>query len=166
MEVAHSRDVLFSEVSPNLLARLVLQEWLEHGTHITIVTGRPTSTYDDTLDWLRFNEIPFHALRFLRKYGRNDLGQTAMRPLDIRTLPSATFLFGVEDNLKMANFLAERAKTPVLLLDQPWNRKAEINADSLVTRCLDWEAIRSKSLAFLPKVRGLEASSTVDNQKD
>lgn len=150
MEVAHSRDTLLHEVSANAQARIVLQEWAAFGTHITIVTGRPISTYNDTLDWINLNKIPFNALRFLRKYGRNDLGHTVMRPLDIRTLSSATFLFGVEDNAKMAHYLATRTKTPVLLLDKPWNRQQKVNNYSpLVTRCSDWDAIRSRSLYFL-----------------
>lgn len=150
MEKAHSREILLHEVSANPDARIVMQEWEALGTHITIVTGRPISTYDDTLEWLRRNNIPFHVLRFLRKYGRNDLGHTAMRPLDIRTLPSATFLFAVEDNPKMAHYLATSVKTPVLLLDKPWNRQdKKIDNNSLVTRCADWDEIKIESLSFI-----------------
>jgi|SRR5579863_628668 len=154
MHAAHSREVLLYRISPNPQAQAILAEWASLGTHVTVVTGRPISTYQTTLDWLRKNEIPFHALRFLRKYGRNDLGEAVMRPLDIRTLPHAGFLFSVEDSIKMAKYLANRARVPVLLLDKPWNRDAlDIESSTLVTRCSDWNSIRAKSLAFLESAR-------------
>lgn len=154
MEAAHSREILLNEIAANPEARATLGEWASRGTYITVVTGRPTSTYQVTLEWLRRNEIPFHALRFLRKYGRNDIGEGQVRPLALRTLPYAGFLFSVEDSLKMADYLANRAHVPVLLLDKPWNRAGYTDAShDLVTRCKNWDVIKAKSLSYLETVR-------------
>jgi uncharacterized protein len=152
MHAAHSRDVL-SRILPNLEAKAALSEWVAEGTHLTVVTGRPISTYDDTLEWLRAHKIPFHALRFLRKYGKNDLEETLMRPLDIRTLPHATFLFSVEDSPKMANYLATRVKVPVLFLDKPWNKNAGEIDHSLIMRCHDWKTVRARAKTILRSSR-------------
>src|SRR3989442_10939562 len=114
MHVAHSPDVLLDEVEPVPNALASLRAWCEAGAHITVVTGRPISTYDATREWLHRHEVPYHILRFVRKYGRNDLGSSARRPLDLRTLSKASFAFVVEDSPKMATFLIKRLALPVI----------------------------------------------------
>jgi uncharacterized HAD superfamily protein len=168
MEIAHRREVLLEKVSPNQEALAVLREWVDCGADITIVTGRPVSTYEDTLDWLQRFEVPFHGLCFVRKYGRNDLGETRRRPLHLRRLAKAPFLFSVEDNLKTASYIALRTNVPVMLLDKPWNRTSDA-PDNLIVRCAGWSEVRNYGFRYLktnapvaeryqpPSPRGAEA---------
>ena len=150
MHIAHGRDVLLDEIEPVPEALATLRVWRDAGAHITVVTGRPISTYEATREWLRRHDVPFHMLRFVRKYGRNDLGTSIERPLELRTLYKASFAFVVEDSPKMATFLIKRMAMPVVFLSKPWNAHAlEVEADPLLIRCASWTEARAAGIQLL-----------------
>lgn len=150
MHAAHLPDVLLDDVQPIFEALDALADWSQAGAHITVVTGRPISTYDITLAWLIRHRVPFHTLRFVRKYGRNEVATTTRQPLNLRTLSKASFRFVVEDSSKMATFLVERLNIPVILLSKPWNTgRLSVENSPLLHRCASWEEARARGLLLL-----------------
>lgn len=150
MHAAHRPEVLIEDVEPVPYAQEVLAAWSRANAHITIVTGRPISTYDATCEWLGRYEMPFHSLRFLRKYGKNDLTLSARKPLGLRTLRNASFTFCVEDSPKMANYIVKELKLPVVFLTKPWNQPdIEVEDNPLLRRCISWTEASKVGFEYL-----------------
>ena len=115
------------------------------GIEVWVVTGRPAGTSDLTRAWLADREVPHDELLFVDKYGPWQ-GEDAL-PVDpagllsLEELAELEFGAAIEDHLGMARILAGRMRTPVLLMDRPWNRDPEADAHPLITRCRDWQAV-------------------------
>ena len=75
---------------------------------VVLVTSRPRTVEDKTLEWLERERIPFHELHFATE-------------TKVNGIPYELFL---EDQDNFARELAE-AGTFVLLFDAPWNRRLE-----------------------------------------
>lgn len=114
-----------------------LAEWERQGYRIAIVTGRPTSTYQTSLEWLARHSVPYHSFHMVNKYGHFQTDQLPALTLD--ELAAMHFILAVEDSLDMANYLAKRMDTPVALLDRPWNQCEGL--PSRIMRCNSWEAV-------------------------
>ena len=77
------------------------------------------------------------------KYGRQGGIDDAVPLAD---LSDRRYRVAVEDSLSMATFLAEVTRTPVLLMDRPWNRRLDDvprRVRALLRRVYSWEEIRS-----------------------
>ncbi|MBF0105870.1 MAG: hypothetical protein HQM16_11145 [Deltaproteobacteria bacterium] len=111
------------------------------GFAIHIVTGRPPSSREQSKEWLDKNHIPYNQIYFVDKYLRFPKDQSA----DFWTLNELTqqkYAFAVEDSGMMAEYIAVNMRTPVYLLDRPWNRKINASTtDGLITRCSGWEML-------------------------
>ena len=57
----HQPEVIM-EFAPIEGAVGVLEEWVKLGYQISIVTGRLTSAYAASLDWLSKHKVPYHSL--------------------------------------------------------------------------------------------------------
>jgi uncharacterized HAD superfamily protein len=116
----------------------VLQEWSEKGYKIDIVTGRLTSAYESSLEWLSKHNVPFRSFIMVNKYSRqNKDGRVA---ISLDELSKRKFHFAIEDSLKMAEYISQTMDASVILYDRPWNRSKPNNN---ITRCMDWEGIRA-----------------------
>lgn len=111
-----------------------LQGWKENGCQLAIVTGRHTSAYMDSLEWLQQQDVVYDSFTMVDKYGWKDTDHTIAISLD--ELKKRSYLFGVEDNPKMIEYLRTTMEQQVLLYDRPWNRK--IKEGSGVIRCSHW----------------------------
>ena len=115
------------------------------GIEVWVVTGRPAASRELTRAWLADRGVPHDELLFVDKYGK--MQQEEAFPVDpagllsLEELADLEFGAAVEDHLGMARILAERMRTPVLLMDRPWNRDPEADAHPLITRCRDWQAV-------------------------
>lgn len=134
--IAHRPDELLA-MAPIEEAAAVLKKWSEAGHEIAIVTGRPPSTYDASVEWLSLHRLPYHAFIIVDKYGRFPTENTI--GLTLPELLMRPFCFAVEDSPTMAKYLAEAMKVPVALLDRPWNRMAAEH--SLINRYNHWREI-------------------------
>lgn len=114
-----------------------LQAWSDRGHGIDIVTGRPSSTQEPTLEWLSRHEVPFDSFTMVDKYNRaaNDPGIAISKA----ELAARHYDLAVEDSRDMALFLAGRMGVKVLLYDRPWNALG-IDHDK-VRRVASWEEI-------------------------
>ena len=114
-----------------------LREWKAKGHRIDIVTGRPTSAREVTLDWLSRNKVPFDNFIMVDKYNRpgNDLSiaitkaELAERPYDL----------AVEDSGEMAQFLAREMGVKTALMTWPWNLNCP--GHDKIFRCGSWAEV-------------------------
>ena len=113
----------------------VLSAWSHKGYHISIVTGRLTSTHESSLEWLAMNNIPYDSFTIVDKYARPDMDPEIAISLD--RLLEMEFCLAVEDSAAMATFLSNDMNTPVALLDRPWNR--ELRQNTNVNRYAAWK---------------------------
>ena len=115
------------------------------GIEVWVVTGRPAASGELTRAWLADRGVPHDRLLFVDKYGK--MQQEEAFPVDpagllsLEELAELEFRAAVEDHLGMARILAGHMRTPVLLMDRPWNRDPEADAHPLITRCRDWQAV-------------------------
>lgn len=121
----------------------------DQGHDISVVTGRPPSTREHSKQWLLKHGVRYHHLYFVDKYGRLMGFKNDAETLSLDDLVKFTFDYAIEDNADMAVFLSEKMKTPVLLLDCPWNRDMKPSAEqgaALITRCDGWKEVVKKIL--------------------
>lgn len=138
-ELAHQREELL-KFKPIENSIETLSWWKNQGHQIIIVTGRPTSAYDFSLEWLAENKVPYHSFIIVDKYGRDNLDMNIA--ISLEQLREMKFDFAVEDSFKMAKFLSEEMNVQVALLSQPWNRDNELNEK--ITLYDSWTQIRKE----------------------
>jgi uncharacterized HAD superfamily protein len=134
--IAHQADELLA-MTPIEEAASVLEQWAGAGYEIAVVTGRPPSTYDASVEWLALHKLPYDAFIIVDKYGRFPTENTI--GIALPELSNRRFSFAVEDSPTMAKFLAAEMRVPVALLDRPWNRASDAHA--LITRYNHWREI-------------------------
>jgi uncharacterized HAD superfamily protein len=134
--LVHEPEIIL-ELEPFEGALDVLNKWAGLGYEISVVTGRLTSTYESSLEWLRVHNVPFDSFIMVDKYLRPVVDKKIAISLD--RFSEMEFILAVEDSLDMAGFLDQRMNTKVCLFDRPWNRN--INGLPGMMRCLTWEEI-------------------------
>lgn len=115
----------------------VLREWGREGHTISIVTGRHTSAWHDSLQWLKNHGVVHHSFIMVDKYGWEATDHR--RAITLSEMSQIDFDIGVEDSPKMAAYLANQMNLEVLLFDRPWNRRHTLSTRE--RRCLDWKEI-------------------------
>ena len=136
MHAVHQPDILLS-FQPIQGAIDVLSLWVERGYEVTIVTGRPTSSYAPSLEWLSIHHVPYHDFFMVDKYNRKQMDESIAVPMEDFTKMS--FSFAIEDSLEMAEYLSRTMRKPVALFDKPWNRSCKVNGH--ITRYESWTQI-------------------------
>ena len=135
-DLIHQPDLLlgFEPVEGSVEA---LVNWALAGHCIEIVTGRPTSALDVSLEWLEKHGVPFDSFTMVDKYDRpgNDPGIAISK----EELSQRTYDLAVEDSREMALFLANTMGVNVALYDRPWNGRPMKHEK--VVRCASWQDI-------------------------
>jgi len=116
--------------------------WQEKEYEISIVTGRHTSAFSESIQWLRYNNIPFNSFTMVDKYHWPDTDHDIA--ISLEALSDMSFVFAVEDNITMAEHLSTSMNTRVLLYDRPWNQTLH-DSESL-RRCRGWRDISETSV--------------------
>lgn len=123
-----------------------IENWQARGSQIHIVTGRHTSAYQASLEWLGNHDLGYDSFTMVDKYGWEDTDHDLAVSLD--EISSRHYSFGIEDNVTMAEFLSGSMGLPVLLHDRPWNRAlkegATLNGGG-ITRFYSWDELRNLS---------------------
>ena len=136
MEMVHQPDEILN-IAPIPDAIQALRHWMASDYEISIVTGRPTTTYDTTLEWLTRHEVPYDHFFIVDKYSRQ--GMDNKMALSMQALSKMKFCFAIEDSYDMAVHLAGSMDTEVFLYDRPWNRGPGLNGK--IRRFQSWEEI-------------------------
>ena len=136
LNLAHEPDEILG-LLPYTEAIDAVQHWVTSGHEICIVTGRPTSTYETTLEWLARHDVPFDDFFMVNKYARPGMDETIALPM--QAFSEMKFQFAIEDSHDMAVYLADNMNTQVFLYDRPWNRGPAL--DGKIRRFQSWDEI-------------------------
>ncbi|MBR6274600.1 MAG: 2-dehydropantoate 2-reductase [Lachnospiraceae bacterium] len=136
----HEPDVLLSyEETPG--ASKVINEWITQGHDVSIITGRPFSSYEPSRKWLDDHGLKDVKLYCLNKYGRDSFIKNSDFSLELEDYYKMKFDFAIEDSPKAFRFFDHLPDLKVLVFDRPWNRECTFPNDNYM-RCFDWESIQ------------------------
>ena len=117
----------------------VLANWRSSGARIELVTGRPSSSQQSTIDWLEDHSMTYDSLEFIDKYGRYSENKTAR----LSELADRNYSFAIEDSASVATYLAENTSSRVLLYNRPWNQNEPLE-NQPIKRVHSWREIREE----------------------
>lgn len=137
----HEPDVLmaFTETSG---ASKVVNEWLDDGHEVSIITGRPFNSYEPSRAWLDSHGLKNVKMYCLDKYGREDLIKDSSYSLKLDDYYKMKFDYAVEDSPSAFRFFDHMPELKIMVFDRPWNRDADLPSENYI-RCPDWESIRN-----------------------
>ena len=136
----HRPEVLLSyDETPG--ASRVLNEWIDRGYEVSVITGRPFSAYDPSRQWLNEHGLERVKMFCLNKYGRDSFIKNSDFNLELDDYYRMKFDYAVEDSPMAFKFFEHLPELKVLVFDRPWNREAELPGDNY-SRVYDWDRIR------------------------
>ena len=141
-KLVHEPEIIL-ELEPIENSINVLNKWVDHGYEISVITGRLTSTYDSSLEWLKKNSIPFDSFIMVDKYSRPVVDKNIA--ISLERFSEMEFLLCIEDSVDMACFISRKMNGNVILFDRPWNRNGTLISG--IQRCRTWEEIENFTLA-------------------
>ena len=115
----------------------VLEDWINLGYQISIVTGRLTTAYQASLDWLEEHRVPYHSFTMVDKYARENIDTNLA--ISMEEFSRLNFSLAIEDSATMALHLSQKMSIPVALMDRPWNRMVDLNHN--LRRYTSWSEI-------------------------
>ena len=139
---AHTPEALLSyEETPGALQ--VLNEWIDQGHEVYVITGRPYMTFDASRKWLDQHGLSRARLFFLDKYGRDYFIKNSSFNLELEDYYRMKFDYAIEDSPNAFRFFDHLPELKVMVFDRPWNQECELPGCNY-TRCPDWEWIRQQ----------------------
>ena len=136
----HRPEVLLS-FEETYGASQMLNEWIDKGHEVLIITGRPLSAYEASRRWLDEHGLNRAGLFCLNKYGRDSFIKNSEFNLELEDYYRMKFDYAIEDSTLAFRFFEHMPDLKVMVYDRPWNRGCEFpNAN--YTRCTDWTHIR------------------------
>ena len=136
----HEPEVLLAyEETPG--AADTVNNWLDCGHNISIITGRPFSSYEPSRAWLDTHGFKNVRLFCFDKYGRENIMKNTDFSLTTDDYYKMRFDYAVEDSPSAFKFFDHMPELKVMVFDRPWNRSCELPGDNY-RRCSDWESIR------------------------
>ena len=138
----HLPEILLSyEETPG--ASKVLNEWIDQGHEVSIITGRPASSYENSRKWLDAHGLDRAKLFTLNKYGRDSFIKNSDFNLELEDYYKMKFDLAVEDSPMAFRFFDHMPDLKIMVFDRPWNRECDF-PNKNYTRCPDWEYIRKQ----------------------
>ena len=140
MEEGHRPEVLLSyEETPGAVK--VINEWIDKGHEVNIITGRPFSSSEPSKRWLDEHGLSRANLFFLNKYGRDSFIKNSDFNLELEDYYRMKFDLAVEDSPLAFRFFDHLPELKVMVYDRPWNKNCKFPNENF-KRCTDWEKIR------------------------
>ncbi len=121
-------------------ASKVINSWIDSGHDVSIITGRPSSAYEASREWLDQHALERLKLYCLNKYGRDSFIRNSEFNLEIEDYYRMHFDIAVEDSPSAFKFFDHLPELKVMVFDRPWNRSCEFPNEGY-RRCFDWETI-------------------------
>ncbi len=119
----------------------VVNEWIDRGFNVSIITGRPFSSFDPSRKWLDDHGLERAKLYCLDKYGRNNFIKGGEYNLKLDDYYKMKFDYAVEDSPHAFKFFDHLPDLKVMVYDRPWNKGTALPNNNF-TRCPDWESIK------------------------
>ena len=149
MAEGHRPEVLLSyEETPG--ASAVINEWIDQGHEVLIITGRPYSSYEPSRRWLDEHGLKRADLYHLNKYGRDSLIYSGDYSLELEDYYRMRFDLAVEDSPAAFRYFDHMPDLNVLVYDRPWNRECELPGGNY-NRCKDWDDIEGRYRTWIMK---------------
>ena len=137
----HEPEMLLSfEETPG--ASRVINEWISRGHNVSVITGRPFSTYEPSRAWLDNHGLQDVKVYFLDKYGRENILKNTDFSLKLDDFFRMKFDYAVEDSPLAFRFFDHLPDLKVLVFDRPWNRLPSLPGSNY-RRCCDWKTVRA-----------------------
>ena len=137
---AHRPEILLSyEEAPG--ASRVLNEWIDAGHEVFVITGRPSESYEASRKWLDEHGLERVKLYCLNKCGREFFLTNSDFNLELEDYYKMEFDYAIEDSPMAFKFFDHLPDLKVMVYDRPWNQECEL-PKSNYSRCVDWEQIR------------------------
>ncbi len=118
-----------------------INTWLDCGHDVSVITGRPYSTYEASRTWLDRHGLERVRLYCLNKYGRDSFLKNSNFSLEIEDYYKMHFDYAVEDSPAAFRFFEHLPELMVMVYDRPWNHACQFPGENYC-RCFDWEAIK------------------------
>lgn len=135
----HRPEVLLSyEETPG--SSETINSWIDAGHKVFIITGRPSSAYEPSRQWLDEHQLERTELFCLNKYGRDSFLKGSSFSLELEDFYKMPFDLAVEDSPNAFRHLAHLPECKVAVLERPWNITTELPSENYV-RCSDWNEI-------------------------
>ena len=136
----HEPEILLSyEETPG--AAEVINEWIGCGINVSVITGRPFSSYEPSRAWLDTHGLKNVRLFCFDKYGRENIMKNTDFSLKADDYYKMRFDYAIEDSPSAFKFFDHMPELKVLVFDRPWNRSCELPGSNY-RRCRDWDTIK------------------------
>ena len=123
-------------------ASAVINEWMEKGYDVSVITGRPFSAYEASRAWLDGHGLEKVRLFCLDKYGRENFIKGSVFNLTLDDYRGMKFDYAVEDSPAAFRFFNHLPQLKVMVFDRPWNRACTFPGGNYC-RVYDWRRIRA-----------------------
>jgi len=140
MTEAHKPEVLLSYTETPGASETV-NDWLDGGHDVSIITGRPYSSFEPSRKWLDEHGLDRVKLYCLDKYGRDNFIKNSEFSLKLEDYYKMHFDLAVEDSPHAFKFFDHLPDLKIMVYDRPWNRNVQLPGPNY-KRCSDWEMIR------------------------
>lgn len=139
---AHMPEVLLAyEETPGAVK--TVNNWIDEGHDVSIITGRPYSAYEASLEWLDRHGLERVRLYCLNKYGRDSFIKNSDFSLEIEDYYKMHFDYAIEDSPAAFSFFEHLKELKVMVYNRPWNSDCELPGKNYI-RCYNWEMIRKQ----------------------
>ena len=136
----HQPEALLSyEETPG--AADTVKHWTRCGHEVSVITGRPYSSYEASRAWLDQHGLEHISLYCLNKYGRDGFIKKNDFSLELEDFYRMPFDYAVEDSPAAFQFFEHLPELKVLVYDRPWNRECALPREGYI-RCSDWDMIK------------------------
>ncbi len=118
-----------------------VNEWIDKGHKVFVITGRPYSAFEASRKWLDKHGLDRAVLYCLNKYGRDSFIKNSAFSLEVEDYLKMHFDLAIEDSPVAFRFFSHLPDLKVMVIDRPWNQGCEFPTGKY-TRCFDWTTIR------------------------
>ena len=139
MKAGHLPSSLLSyEETPGAVD--TINQWLDKGHEVFVITGRPFDSYEPSRQWLDKHNLRRLPLLCVDKYGRESFNENCSYSMTLNQLYSMTFDFAVEDSPLAFDHLIHFDNCKVAVFSRPWNKNATLPNANFI-RCDGWQQV-------------------------
>ena len=135
----HTPEVLLSYEETSGAIQTI-NSWIDKGHDVKIITGRPSSAYEASREWLNQHGLERIELFCLNKYGRENFIKGSTFGLELEDYYKMHFDYAIEDSPSAFKFFNHLPDLKVMVFDRPWNQDCEFPNQNY-KRCVDWNTI-------------------------
>ena len=139
MTHAHKPEVLLSYEETEGAVQ-TLNGWVDSGHDVKIITGRPSTVFDSSRQWLDEHGLERLPLFCLNKYNRANFIKGSPFNIELEDFYKMHFDYAVEDSPSAFRFFDPMPDLKVMVFDRPWNEGCAFPNQNYM-RCSGWKMI-------------------------